>query len=73
MAPAYLARITRPQLCGRISALRSALDVLAAQAAVDGFGRFDIGRLKLELYALETELHRRDAFLREIECEGRAG
>ena len=61
-APAYLPSLSRPQLCGRICALRSALDALASQSDVDRHGAFQAtGALKAELIALETALRQRDA------------
>lgn len=49
--------LSRPQLCGRISTLRSALDILCAQADVDGHGSFACrGSMKVELIALEAKL-----------------
>lgn len=67
--------MTRAQLCGRITALRSALDTLAAQADRDGHGAIPgTGALKVQLIAYENDLRARDraeAFERRLaaDCE----
>jgi hypothetical protein len=61
VSPNYLPSLTRPQLCGRITALRAALDTLASQADADRLGAFQAtGSLKVELIALESHLRALD-------------
>src|SRR5690349_3036688 len=60
-APA-LADLPRTRLCGRIWALRRALDELQAQADADGLGAIPgYGALKVSLIQHETALRKLDA------------
>ncbi len=66
--PRPIAALTRPELAGRVQALRNALDTLWAQSDLDRGPAFNgIGQLKIELSALEALLrdHDRQAPLSE--------
>jgi hypothetical protein len=53
--------LTHPQLCGRITAVRRALDALQAQAELDGQGTIPgYGSLKVSLINYENELRNSD-------------
>src|SRR5688572_19491518 len=56
-----LERLTRPQLCARIAALRQALDLLAMQAELDGGAVYPCqGAMRVHLIHLENALRARD-------------
>ncbi len=59
--PRPISALSRPELAGRVQALRNALDTLWSQSDLDRGPAFNgIGQLKIELLALEALLRDRD-------------
>lgn len=60
-APRPVRLLSRPQLVGRIFSLRSALEIVWSQVEADGAEPYAcIGKMKVELQALEADLRVRD-------------
>jgi hypothetical protein len=57
--------LTRPQLCGRIQALRTALDLLEAQEPRSGPYRLATAAVRAELEVEEARLRRYDRWARD--------
>lgn len=62
MTPAYLLTVSRPQLCGRVHALREALEILRVQSLIDRKGACQsVAAIKNELAMCEQRLRDVDA------------